>query len=93
MPAAKLIAQIRAKIEPACIFKSLAWQTVALGSFELQRFSGAVANPIRHLSFEPRPPIGLSSAQQAKPRTLSTPQSIDDLLHSYSGDGSDICSR
>ena len=31
---------------------------------------------------------------QAKPRTLfSTPQSIDDLLHSYLGDGSDICSH
>jgi hypothetical protein len=44
MPAGKLMAQIRARIEPACSVKYLSWQTTPWGDIEPQGLSGAVAN-------------------------------------------------
>jgi hypothetical protein len=44
MPAGKLMAQIRARIERACCFKGLPWQTIPRGKIDPQRLSGALAN-------------------------------------------------
>ncbi|MEA2966871.1 MAG: hypothetical protein QOE78_132, partial [Alphaproteobacteria bacterium] len=44
MPAGKLMAQIRAKIELTCEFKGLRWPTSLDVSFDPQGFFGAVAN-------------------------------------------------
>src|SRR5262245_38384903 len=73
--------------------KALHWQTTARGSFDLQRLSGALANPIRHLL---RVASAVSAYRRHNKRTLThllEPSPSDDLLPSYSGDGSDICSR
>jgi len=50
-PTLQLMAKIGAKIEPACIFKVLPWQTTTRGSFDPQRFSGAVSTA--HLRCRP----------------------------------------
>jgi hypothetical protein len=46
------MAQIGAKIKPACIFKALPWQTIARGKFDQQRVAPALANLIS-LSYRP----------------------------------------
>jgi len=57
--------------------KALHWQTTARGNFDLQRLSGALANPMHWqtpfaTSFESHPPIGLSSAQSTPWLTFSS---------------------
>jgi len=72
----------------------LACQTACDGNFDPQRFSGALANPIRHLlqAVSADRPIVVGTTSEPS-LTFLDPSPSDDLLHSYSRDGSDICSR
>src|SRR5262249_49726170 len=50
-PPPRAVPASRTQNEPRRLkrIKALHWQTTARGSFDLQRLSGALANPIRHL--------------------------------------------
>ena len=74
------------------IINGLDWQTAARGNFDPQRFSGAMANPFLTY-FEPRPPKAYRCQNKRSLAYVLDPSPSDDHLHSYSRDGSDICSR
>jgi hypothetical protein len=80
------MAQIGAKIELACGFKGLSWQTKPDGSFDPQRLSGVLANHLRASGGANHTRLELTS-------TLLDASANDGLFHSYPAGESDICSH